>query len=61
MEFTTKQSRNYAVLRLESADMGWKVQEMNAYDELRLKTKMQNGNRLEQNLTKKALETNQIA
>ena len=61
MEFTAKQSRNYAVLRLESADMGRKVQEMNAYDELRLKTKMQNGNGLVQNLTKKALETNQIA
>jgi hypothetical protein len=28
-----KKSRNYAVLRLKSADMGRKVQETNAYDE----------------------------
>jgi hypothetical protein len=28
-----KKSRNYAVLHLKSADMGWKVQETNAYDE----------------------------
>ena len=50
MEFTAKKSRNYAVLRLKNADMGRKVQETNAYDD-----------GLVQNLTKKALETNQIA
>jgi hypothetical protein len=48
--FTAKKSRNYAVLRLKNADMGRKVQETNAYDD-----------GLVQNLTKKALETNQIA
>jgi hypothetical protein len=33
VEFTTKKSRNYSVLRLKIADMGRKVQETNAYDE----------------------------
>ena len=32
-----------------------------SYHTMRLETKMQNGNGLVQNLTKKALETNQIA
>jgi hypothetical protein len=33
VEFMAKKSRNYAVLRLKSADMGRKVQETNAYNE----------------------------
>jgi hypothetical protein len=48
-----KKSQNYAVLRLKSAERFRRRTHT-----MRLKTKMQNGNGLIQNLMKKALETN---
>jgi hypothetical protein len=59
VEFTAKKSRNYR-FTFEKCRHGAKGSR-DGTDTLRLKTKMQNRNGLVQNLTNKALETNQIA